>query len=261
VAGLVKAVAEATARMVAGWMAAGFVHGVLNTDNMNVTGDSFDYGPWRFLPHADAAFTAAYFDHTGLYAYGRQPEAGLWNLKQLAGALTPLCDLEALTEAVRAYPPAFAEAQCAALAARLGLARQEPDAERTLFDAMFAFMATSGIGWDGFFHDWFCGTASRERAKNSPRAGLYAGERFDAFADCLDAAQPDRPERLSHPYFAGLEPASLEISLVEAVWSQIADADDWSGFEAAIARIAQLGEALGASPPARGGLAGPFTSA
>ncbi|MFN8733767.1 MAG: protein adenylyltransferase SelO family protein, partial [Hyphomonadaceae bacterium] len=61
-AGLVREVALATADMVAGWMAAGFVHGVLNTDNMNVTGESFDYGPWRFLPVADGNFTAAYFD-------------------------------------------------------------------------------------------------------------------------------------------------------------------------------------------------------
>ena len=56
-----------------GWMAAGFVHGVLNTDNFNITGESFDYGPWRFLPHLDPGFTAAYFDETGRYAYGRQP--------------------------------------------------------------------------------------------------------------------------------------------------------------------------------------------
>ena len=58
----------------AGWMLAGFVHGVLNTDNINVTGESFDYGPWRFLPVLDPAFTAAYFDETGLYAY--RPPAG-----------------------------------------------------------------------------------------------------------------------------------------------------------------------------------------
>ena len=69
-------------------MAAGFVHGVLNTDNMNITGESFDYGPYRFLPYYDPNFTAAYFDQTGLYAYGRQPDAVLWNLGQLGRCLT-----------------------------------------------------------------------------------------------------------------------------------------------------------------------------
>ncbi|MDQ4060131.1 MAG: YdiU family protein, partial [Pseudomonadota bacterium] len=73
-------VCRRVARVGAQWMAAGFVHGVLNTDNINVTGESFDYGPWRFLPVYDPAFTAAYFDRAGLYAYGRQAEALLWNL-------------------------------------------------------------------------------------------------------------------------------------------------------------------------------------
>ena len=65
--------ARSVARTGAQWMAAGFVHGVLNTDNINITGESFDYGPWRFLPTYDPGFTAAYFDETGLYAFGRQP--------------------------------------------------------------------------------------------------------------------------------------------------------------------------------------------
>ena len=80
-------VAGNCARLAAQWMVAGFVHGVLNTDNINVTGESFDYGPWRFLPHYDPAFTAAYFDHNGLYAYGRQPDTLMWNLVRLAECL------------------------------------------------------------------------------------------------------------------------------------------------------------------------------
>ena len=65
-------VAARVADTAGAWMAAGFVHGVLNTDNFNITGESFDYGPWRFLPNFDFNFTAAYFDNAG-YAYGRQP--------------------------------------------------------------------------------------------------------------------------------------------------------------------------------------------
>src|SRR5690606_5015887 len=72
---LYGAIARRTVALTARWMVAGFVHGVLNTDNMNVTGESFDYGPWRFLPRYDPMLTAAYFDHSGLYAFGRQPEA------------------------------------------------------------------------------------------------------------------------------------------------------------------------------------------
>ena len=75
---LLKAIAGRIAITAGNWMAAGFVHGVLNTDNFNVTGESFDYGPWRFLPKFDPGLTAAYFDQTGRYAYSRQPDAAMW---------------------------------------------------------------------------------------------------------------------------------------------------------------------------------------
>ena len=92
-------VATATADLAASYLAAGFVHGVLNSDNINITGESFDYGPWRFTPYWEPEFTAAYFDHYGLYAFGRQPEAIHWDLAQLAGCLSlnteapPLSDM------------------------------------------------------------------------------------------------------------------------------------------------------------------------
>jgi uncharacterized protein YdiU (UPF0061 family) len=246
VARLLGEIAVATAKMVAGWMAAGFVHGVLNTDNMNVTGESFDYGPWRFLPIADGNFTAAYFDQTGLYAYGRQPEAGLWNLKQLAGALSLICDVEALTQAIRAYPPAFEEAQKHAFLTRLGLQAPSQAADSAaMLDTMFAFMARSGVSWDGFFHDWFCGQASQDRALAGPRRELYQGPDFEAWHGWLDRFEPERPHRLTHPHFARPEPVSLVIEEVEALWAPIAQSDDWRAFHAKIADIAALEEALG----------------
>ncbi|WP_204328438.1 protein adenylyltransferase SelO family protein, partial [Stenotrophomonas maltophilia] len=66
------------------------------SDNINVTGESFDYGPWRFLPRFDPGFTAAYFDTGGLYSFARQPEALFWNLARLADCLVPLCPQERL---------------------------------------------------------------------------------------------------------------------------------------------------------------------
>jgi serine/tyrosine/threonine adenylyltransferase len=245
VAAFVREVALATATMVAGWMAAGFVHGVLNTDNMNVTGESFDYGPWRFLPYADASFTAAYFDHQGLYSYGRQAEAGLWNLKQLAGALTLICPVADLTEAVRAYPPAFAQAQLNAMCARLGIHRGEDDDKaRVMLDAMFAFMARSGISWDGFFHDWFGGVESLKRAKAGPRSDRYQGHDFETWYAAMAAFAPDRPDRLLAVYFQRPDPASLVIDEVEGLWEEIALRDDWRAFDAKIAEIDALGAAL-----------------
>ena len=81
-------VVKQSADTIAAWMVAGFVHGVMNTDNMNITGESFDYGPYRFLPTLEPGYVAAYFDHGGLYAFGRQPDAMIWNLAQLAQCLS-----------------------------------------------------------------------------------------------------------------------------------------------------------------------------
>ena len=100
-------VCENVGRLCAQWMAAGFVHGVLNTDNIVITGESFDYGPYRFLPNYDPGFTAAYFDETGLYAYGRQPNAVLWNLYRLAETLSLIASVEKLKEALSRFDDAF----------------------------------------------------------------------------------------------------------------------------------------------------------
>src|SRR4051794_30951290 len=100
-------VCRRVARMGAQWMLAGFVHGVLNTDNINVTGESFDYGPWRFLPSYDPAFTAAYFDESGLYAFGRQPDTLIWNLTRLAECLLPFAGQPKLQDALSGFEPIF----------------------------------------------------------------------------------------------------------------------------------------------------------
>ena len=91
-------VSMATAKLAASYLAAGFVHGVLNSDNINVTGESFDYGPWRFTPVWDPDFTAAYFDHYGLYSFGRQPEAIHWDVAQLAGCLSLIAEAPPLSD-------------------------------------------------------------------------------------------------------------------------------------------------------------------
>ena len=93
-------VSAATARLAASYLAAGFVHGVLNSDNIAITGESFDYGPWRFTPYWDPDFTAAYFDYHGLYSFGRQPEAIHWDLAQFAGSLTLVTEAPPLAEAL-----------------------------------------------------------------------------------------------------------------------------------------------------------------
>ena len=236
-AALLRAVVARDARLTARWMAAGFVHGVLNTDNMNLTGESFDYGPYRFLPYNDPNFTAAYFDQSGLYSFGRQPEAVFWNLQQLAGALSLIAETEVLVDALNGFGAAYRDELTAAMLDRLGVRSQGPDEDAGLVQAAFRAFAEGGerLRWEPFFFDWFCGDEGRALA--GPRGDLYAREGFAAFRQQLAGFTADRPERLAHPYFAQPEPEELLIDQIEALWASIADDDDWSAFHAKLAGI------------------------
>jgi uncharacterized protein YdiU (UPF0061 family) len=228
-------------------MAAGFVHGVLNTDNMNINGESFDYGPYRFLPHNDPEFTAAYFDQTGLYAFGRQPAAVFWNLQQLAACLQPLAESDDLVAALNGFGPAYRDALAGAMLVRLGVQSAGVEADAALASAAFGVLEAGGeaLRWEPFFFDWFAGEASAPRALEGARASIYAGQAFDTFRARLADHAPDRPERLESTYFAEPEPQELLYDEIEAIWSAIADEDDWAPFEAKLARIDQARAAMG----------------
>lgn len=246
-AALLVAVAARSAQLCARWMAAGFVHGVLNSDNMNVTGESFDYGPYRFLPKNDPNFTAAYFDDYGLYSFGRQPEAVFWNVQQLAACFTLVSDQAPLLEALNTFSGAYREALREAMLLRLGVASRGPEEDVELVNAAFRALAAGGeaLGWEPFFFDWFGGPASEERALRGARAGLYAGADFAGFRERLSGFAPDRPERLSHPMFGEREPETLLIDEIEAIWAAIAERDDWTPLQAKLTRIEAARQAWG----------------
>jgi len=244
---LMEQVVAASARLCARWMAAGFVHGVLNTDNMVVTGESFDYGPWRFLPRNDPNFVAAYFDHQGLYSFGRQPEAVFWNLQQLAGCLARVTADDGLIAALNGFSGLYRDALRAAMLDRLGLKSRSPEADIALVEAAFTALASGGeaLRWEPFFFDWFGGEASAARALAGPRAALYGEPAFAALRRQFAAFEPDRPERLDSPVFARAEPEEMLIEEVEALWAPIAQADDWSALHAKLARLEATRAAYG----------------
>lgn len=244
---LLKQVTMKTAHLCAQWMIAGFVHGVLNTDNMNINGESFDYGPYRFLPTYDPDFTAAYFDHTRLYAYGRQPEAVIWNLEHLATCFLQIHDdRESLVDALRSFTPAFNDAAAEFLRERLGLAKRDGATDDLLL-ATFNFLGHSQIGFEQFFFDWHGGVASRDRAMRSPEAAKYVGESFAAFLKVIETwpASEETIARLTTSYFKRSKPCTLLIDEIESIWSPIASADDWSAFEAKLIDIREMGQVYG----------------
>ncbi|WP_404378566.1 protein adenylyltransferase SelO family protein [Caenispirillum salinarum] len=244
-AAFVEAVGHNIARTGAQWMAAGFVHGVLNTDNILVTGQSFDYGPWRFMPVHDPGFTAAYFDQTGLYAYGRQPDTLMWNLTRLAESLLGLSNKDRLTEALRTFPGAFQAQMAEAVTRRLGIQRGTAEEDDALISALFTAMGQAQIPFERPFFDWYGGGASQERAKGSPHARLYDSEAFASAREIL-THRPPRPEvDLSHPYFAEREPQTMLIDEVEALWGPVDAADDWAPLLAKVEKVREMGAALG----------------
>jgi serine/tyrosine/threonine adenylyltransferase len=218
---------QATATLAASYLAAGFVHGVLNSDNINITGESFDYGPWRFTPDWDPDFTAAYFDHYGLYSFARQPEAIHWDLAQLAGSLSLIAEAPALSGLLAGWSGRFEAALVAALLARLGVAG-DADLAAALIKALTSREATI----DRIFFDW--------RGGRDPGAGLYPSEPFRALAKALDGGQ----RIVEHPYWSDAAPCSMPIEEVESIWSAIAERDDWQPFDDKLRAIRRMAEAM-----------------
>jgi len=127
---LLDGVIARQAQLIAQWMLLGFIHGVMNTDNTSISGETIDYGPCAFLEEYDPAKVYSSIDHVGRYAYGNQPRVALWNLARLAETLLPLlaqesgseeAGLVAANEALSAFEPRFEEAHIAGLRRKLGL--------------------------------------------------------------------------------------------------------------------------------------------
>jgi uncharacterized protein YdiU (UPF0061 family) len=239
---LLHCVSREAARLAASYIAAGFVHGVLNSDNIAITAQSFDYGPWRFTPFWDGAFTAAYFDHAGLYAFGRQPEAIHWDVVQLAASLRSIALADALTPALEAFPERFQAALVAAIFRRLGIRPMETERDTSLLVALETALAAKTVEIDRFFFDWRGGA----RRGPSPADAAYEAEPFGDFRRAVAGYEPVRGA-LDHDYWSDERPCSMHIEEVEAIWKAIDEADDWSVFEAKVAAVRRMGEAHSAA--------------
>ena len=205
---------------------------MLNSDNIAITAQSFDYGPWRFTPFWDGHFTAAYFDHQGLYSFGRQPEAIHWDLVQLALSLRAIAEADALTPRLETFPGLFQEALRDAIFARLGLRpgalaedmtprRRDRGGARARRPPPSTASSSTGAA--------AAGRRAMKASTTSPRWSR--------------AASPI-PGALDHPYWSDPEPCSMHIEEVEAIWAAIDERDDWSPLHAKIAAMRRMGEAL-----------------
>ena len=223
---------DRVADLAGSYMVAGFVHGVLNTDNINITGESFDYGPWRFTEKWDPSFTAAYFDQSGLYAFGRQAEALHWNLGQLAVALRLVSDAPPLIAALERFPDLYQQSVIRRFLWRLGVVSKGADEDKRLVEAAERAMVRDQIPIAAFFHGYRGG-----------RTGAFASTGADqaAFEDILRGYAP---AHASDDYWASNPVCAMLIDEVEMIWDAIAQKDDWQPLYQKLAQIQDLGQAL-----------------
>ncbi len=233
---LLDHVVRGGARLAASYMAAGFVHGVLNSDNIAITTESFDYGPWRFAPKWEPGFTAAYFDHAGLYAFGRQAEAIHWDIAQLAVSLRLIEEAEPLIARIEQFGDLYRKAYIDQMLWRLGVASRDRKRDVDLLTAIEGFLSSAEVSIDRFFYDW------RGGRKNSrtPAEQAYSE---DSFAPVEKALASYRTEQPRHDYWSDGAPCSMHIEEVEEIWARIDEHDDWQRFEQKVAQIRRMGEA------------------
>ncbi|MBM3641510.1 MAG: selenoprotein O, partial [Alphaproteobacteria bacterium] len=185
-------------------------------------------------------FTAAYFDEIGLYSFGRQPGALGWNLSRLAECLIHLTGPKLAEEVLATFPGRIQQEFRAALLNRLGLASAGEEADAALAKAFVDFLTTTKAPFEQAFFDWRGGLASTERAKRSPSAAHYEAEAFAPVRAALAQHRPAPNGRLDHPYFQRETPCTMLIDEVEALWTPIAENDDWAPLYAKIAAIDEM---------------------
>ncbi|MEX0366260.1 MAG: YdiU family protein [Ruegeria sp.] len=184
--GLLAAVSAAQAELVAAWMSVGFIHGVMNTDNCTISGETIDYGPCAFMDAFDEARVFSSIDQMGRYAYGNQPRIAVWNMAQLATALIQLFDdkdkaVADATAIVHAMPAQLQSAWLRRFGAKIGQGNPTPD-DQVLIEDLLTLMQKEGADFTNTFAALSTDTA---------RDQFTARDAFDAWAARWRSGNPD----------------------------------------------------------------------
>ncbi|USR90692.1 YdiU family protein [Phormidium yuhuli AB48] len=226
---------DRTAQLAAQWMVAGFCHAVLNTDNMSITGESFDYGPYAFIPSYDPNFTAAYFDYYGRYSYGNQPlvcKLNLELLQQPLSGVTPDLTPEAMTEALQEFDRSYETAYRQGMLRRLGLPNLGEDDGRELVQLTVDILRDNDIG----YHDFFSQLRQQfsPQWRDDPEAIFPKADPphilqpwIALYHRFLQTHSPSELEQIQ-AHLAAVNPNLIPIRPeIEAIWEPITQADNW----------------------------------
>jgi len=241
---LVKRVAELAAQ----WMAAGFCHGVLNTDNMSITGESFDYGPYAFIPSYDRQFTAAYFDYFRRYSYGKQPTVCKWNLEMLQVPLGAVISSSDMTAGLDTFDEHYQVEYRQLMLRKLGLSQTAiPEASR-LLGLTIQLLKNTQLGYHGFFLRLTQTFSPKWREDASSILSCPDVLPSDTSAEDLEDWRKLYQQILSNLPAAEMDNIAQQLTrinpktvllrpVIEAVWEPIANNDDWEPFYDLLRRI------------------------
>jgi uncharacterized protein YdiU (UPF0061 family) len=233
------------AALVARWLGVGFVHGVMNTDNMSIAGETIDFGPCAFMDAYDPGTVFSSIDHQGRYAYGNQPRIAQWNLARLAETLLPLFDADEdaaiawAQEAVGRFAAAFEEAYVGELRRKLGLATARED-DRALADDLLLRMAANQADFTRTFRS-LC-AAAEEETSTAARDEFVDPTAFDAWAarwrarlagEAVAPAERAAAMRAANPVYIPRN------HLVEEALAAAVERDDLAPFDALLAALAR----------------------
>ena len=200
-------------RLIARWQLVGFIHGVMNTDNMALSGETIDYGPCAFMDAYDPATVFSSIDHGGRYAYGNQPPIAQWNLARLAEAMLPLFDpdadraVERATAALDRFPDLFEQHWLDGMRAKLGLFTREADDE-ALVDDLLAWMQRRSADFTNTFRLLTSGASGRRRRERRSRIrGLASPAGGAPRAPAAVARRGRSPDAAAQP---GVHPAQSQ---------------------------------------------------
>ncbi|MBB3169417.1 protein adenylyltransferase SelO [Simiduia aestuariiviva] len=190
---LLRFTTERTAQLIAQWQAAGFAHGVMNTDNMSLIGETFDFGPYGFLDDFEPGFICNHSDDQGRYAFDRQASIGLWNLNALAHSLSTLIDIDAIKAALARYQPTLSQTYFQLMMGKLGLDDNLTDAKQTLLNNLLALLASERTDYHQFFR-------SLSHSKQAARDLIVDRAAADTWLATYEAccAQEPNGERQQH---------------------------------------------------------------
>ncbi|MBE9043243.1 YdiU family protein [Pleurocapsales cyanobacterium LEGE 10410] len=231
------------ARLAAQWMAAGFCHGVLNTDNMSITGESFDYGPYAFIPTYDARFTAAYFDYGGRYSYGNQPHICKHNLEMLQLPLAMIGDRSNLEAGLAQFDDCYQQYYQKLMLQKLGFDDSLGLLGSELLAQTIILLRESKVGYHSFFAELALGFNSSWRDNSSLilENAIFSQQVTDNWRSfyhkCLNQISIDSIEGMSdrlkkyNPQIALLRP------VIESVWQSISEDNNWQPFSDLIDKL------------------------